>query len=349
MKKLLGVLAALAIAVVATVTLFPQSPSDAASVNGSHITKKMLNADLDAIGGNSSFTCYVVAAAQQGGGTTLTGVNGASAGTYDTAFAAYWLSEKISGAAAEQYVADHHLSVTAADTATAEKNLATSITEVTQPTQSNPTNCQADGTQVLKELPKSFVAEQVQVQAAHEAILRTVDTKTPAEAGQAFFAAHPRDFDTLCLSAIVGAAQNIVSAETALQQGMSFADAARKYSQNAGASKGGSIGCYTPDSPSYTAVQNYVQQLKTGETGKPFQASQGVYAIIHVDHRVPAASYESVAAFAQSLAQRYSQQMASNVISGDLAKAVVSVNTAYGSWSTASNGFRVVPPTPPKA
>ncbi|MEI6701804.1 MAG: peptidylprolyl isomerase [Actinomycetota bacterium] len=349
MKKLLGVLAALAIAVVATVALFPQSPSDAAMVNGTGITKKMLNADLDAINGNTSFTCYVVSAAQLGGGQTLTQVSGASAGTYDTAFAAYWLSEKISGVVAEQYVADHHLKITPADTAAAQANLAASITEVTQPTQANPTNCQADGNQVLKELPKTFVTEQVQVQAAHEAILRTVDTQTPAEAGQAYFAAHPGEFDTLCLSAIVGAAQNIVSAQTALQQGMGFAEAARKYSQNQGASNGGSIGCYAPDSPSYGAVQTYVQQLKAGETGKPFQANQGVYAIIHVDDRQPAANYAAVASLAESLARRNSQQNASNVVSEDLSKAVVTVNTAYGSWSTANNAFSVVPPASPKA
>ena len=348
-KKLLGLVLAIAIVVTATVTLFPAKPSNAATVNGTTISTKALNEDLTAISANDGYTCYVTSAASQASGATLLGADGATPGTFNTTFAAYWLSERISGLAAQQYVAEHHLTITAADTATAAKDLAASISDVTKSTSTSTAPCPANGAEVLAHMPKKFVAEQVAIQAAHEAVLREVNASSPAEAGKAYFAAHPEAFDTICLSAIVGQGQDIVHAQQAMSKGATFADAARQFSRNAEAAKGGSIGCFDPTSVSYAAVQSYVGGLGVGKTTQPFSPQQDVYAMLHVDGRSHATNYQDLAPLAENLARGIAQQAAANAISGGLATATVTVNSFYGSWSTANKQYRVVPPTPTKA
>jgi len=348
-KKLLGLVLAIALVVTATVTLFPAKPSNAATVNGTAITTTSLNEDLKAISNNDGYTCYVTTAASQASGASLVGIDGATPRTFNTSFAAYWLSERISGLAAEQYVAEHDLKISDADLATATKDLAASISDAAIPSASNPSACPYNGAQVLAQMPKWFVAEQVKVQAAHEAILREVNSLSPAEAGKAYFAAHPEAFDTICLSAIVGEGQDIVHAQQAMDAGSSFADAARKFSRNAEAAKGGSIGCFDPTSQSYAAVQNYVGSSTAGQTTPPFSPQQGVYALLHVDSRTHAADYAPLAPLAENLARGIAQEAASNAVSGGLATATVVVNSFYGNWSASNNQYRVVPPSPAKA
>jgi len=348
-KKFLGLVLAIAIVVTATVTLFPAKPSNAATVNGAAISTKSLNEDLTAISANDGYSCYVTAAANQASGASLVGIDGATPRTFNTSFAAFWLSERISGLAAEQYVAEHNLKITNADLATASKNLALSISDAAVPSASNPSACPYNGAQVLAQMPKWFVAEQVKVQAAHEAILREVNSLSPVEAGKAYFAAHPEAFDTICLSAIVGQGQDIVHAQQAIEKGASFADAARQFSRNAEAAKGGGIGCFDPTSQSYAAVQNYVGNLSAGKTTPPFSPQQGVYALLHVDSRTHAADYAPLAPLAENLARGIAQQAASNAVSGGLSTATVVVNSFYGNWSTANKQYRVVPPSPTKA
>ena len=351
-KKLLGLVLAIVIVVSATLVLFPTKPTNAATVNGAKITRTSLNADLTAIAANSSFACYAALSYSKASGQTLLGINGATSRTFSTDFAAYWLSERIGGLAAEQYVAHHHLVVTAVDELTAAKDLAASITDVTNATSSATpvAECPANGAAVLASMPKSFVAQQVQIQAAHEAVLRQVSALSPAEAGKAYFVSHPEAFETICVSAIVGEPQDIVHAQQAMAAGTSFADAARQFSRSADASKGGTLGCFDPTSKSYASVQGFVGTLSTGKTGEPFAvgSQQNVYAILHVDRRVHATNYADFSALAEVLAQNVSQQVASNAIVGDLATATVTVNSAYGSWSTAKQQYRVLPPTTAK-
>ena len=164
-KKLLGLVLAIVIVVSATLVLFPTKPTNAATVNGAKITRTSLNADLTAIAANSSFACYAALSYSKASGQTLLGINGATSRTFSTDFAAYWLSERIGGLAAEQYVAHHHLVVTAVDELTAAKDLAASITDVTNATSSATpvAECPANGAAVLASMPKSFVAQQVSV------------------------------------------------------------------------------------------------------------------------------------------------------------------------------------------
>jgi hypothetical protein len=313
------------------------------------ITTASLNEDLAAISANDGYSCYVTNAASQATGAQLVGIDGATPRTFNTSFAAYWLSERIQGLAAEQYVAAKHLTITQKDLEKAAADLAKSITEGGSASAANATPCPYGGGKVLEQMPKDFVAEQVKIQAAHEAILGAISTQTPAEAGKAYFAAHPEAFATICLSAIVGEGQDIVHAQQAMAKGSSFADAARKYSRNAEAAKGGSIGCFDPTSQSYGAVQTYAGTTPAGGTTQPFSPQQGVYAILHVDSRTPAADYAPLASLAESLAGNVAQQAASNAISESLSSATVAVNSFYGSWSSSNNQYRVVPPSPTKA
>ncbi len=345
-KKLLGLVLAIAVCVTATVTLFPAKPSNAATVNGATISTKDLNEDLNAIGASDGYTCYVNTAIAKATGDAPAGIDGATPRTYNTTFAAYWLSERIGGLAAEQYVADRHLTVTPDDLVTATKDLANSITETTNSATNTAATCIADGEQVLATMPKWFVAEQVKIQAAHEAVLREVNSLTPQAAGKAYFAEHPDAFDTICLSAIVGEGQDIVHAQQAMEKGDTFAEAALRFSRSAEANNGGDIGCFDPTSQSYAAVQAYVGSLRAGATTEPFSPQQGVYALLHVNGRTPAAAYGPLAPLAESLARGYAQQAAANAISGGLATATVTVNSSYGTWSTAKQQYRVLPPTP---
>lgn len=343
MKKLLAVLVAAGLATAAVVTCFPSSPSNAATVDGAAISRTSLNADFAAIAASPGFTCYVNAALVASGSSNTRGIRGSTPTSYNPAFAAYWLTQRIEGLGAGQYAAAHHLTVTAADLAAAKTSFENSISQVLASAASTGGGCSTTAAAIVASMPSSFVDRQVRIQAAFEAVLRAAGNPTTPAAVKAYYDADPSRFDTVCLSAIVNTAEGIDQAVTALRQGMPFAQAVKLYSQS-GSNSNGSIGCFEPTSSAYAQVSAIVGSTPIGHYVAPFAASSTLYALLRVDARTtnPFSSVEgSVSSVARSTAQRRS----SDRIRAFIAARDVVVNSTYGTWVATASTLGVSPPT----
>jgi len=342
-KKTLVLVLALVIVVGAAVWRFPEA-ADAAAVDGSTISTSSFYGDLAAISAHPDFVCYLkVAAKAQGQGFTST--QGATPGTYSTDFAAYWLTRRINAEAAKVFDAQHHLKVTSADLATAQERYIASIDAVGSLQGST---CTAKGAAVLAELPAGFRAAEIARQADYDAMLAATNAALadPSKL-QAFYAAHLHDFDTYCLSGIVGTQAQVAQAQAEIAAGMSFAEAAAKFSQDpSSAAKGGQLGCWGPTSAAYANVVAIAGKVPAGQLAPPYVNQYGNYILVKVDTRTPT-PYAEAAAAVRTAFEAAGQQASAAVLGGLLYRAEVAVNPAIGFWNHVRGDLKVLPPAKP--
>ena len=344
-KKLLSVVIVAALAIGGVTLCFPDSPSNAATVGSDHVTRASLNADLAAIAASPGFTCYVNAALVEAGTSNTRGILGQTPGSYNPAYAAYWLTQRMTGIAAWQYVHLHHLAVTPKDLAAARTSFEASIDQVLTQAASSGGGCTQSTGQIIASMPASFIARQVGIQAAFEAVLRSQGSPTSPAEIRAYFDANPARFDTLCLSAIVASPSQIDQAISALRQGMAFAQAVKLFSQS-GSNSTGSIGCFAPSGANYAQVSSIVGSTGVGQLVPPFAASSTLLALLRVDARNPN-SFDSVKNLVATVARESSQAAAAASIRNQLASDNVIVNSSYGTWTDNQSELRVTPPTVP--
>ncbi len=344
-KKLLSVVVVAALAIGGVTLCFPDSPSNAATVGSEHVTRASLNADLAAIAASPGFTCYVNAALVESGSSNTRGIVGQTPGSYNPVYAAYWLTQRMSGIAAWQYVGSHHLEVTPKDLIAAKTSFETSISQVLAQAASSGGGCSQSTEQIVASMPASFIARQVGIQAAFEAVLRSQGAPTSPAAIRSYFDANPARFDTICLSAIVASASSINQAVSALRQGMPFAQAVKLFSQS-GSNSNGSIGCFAPSGANYAQVSSIVGSAGVGQLVPPFAASSTLFALLRVDARIPNA-FASVKNLVATVARASSQAAATASIRNQLSSDTVIVNSSYGTWTNTQSQLKVTPPTVP--
>ena len=208
-------------------------PSNAATVNGTTISQQDLNSDVTAIANSTYYQCYLNSQEylSSEGEQELPPVLGAGTGQYagdhptaTSAFVASYLETDIGHQLLLQAAAEHHVSVTETDLASARSNLTEQISEVmseilqTQQAQNVRYSCSLTGQaltgeQVVSTLPASFVDAQVQFVAEATALQEDLAGVGSSEADlQNYFAAHGAQFDTACLSAAVYSSQSAAEA-----------------------------------------------------------------------------------------------------------------------------------------
>ena len=186
-------------------------PSNAASVNGTAISRQALNDDLGAIASSPTYQCYLQAQLELAGqnASDLFPVTGAgkltgtgSPPTYNNSFVRFWLSQMSDEVLVSQLLAARHVPVTPADLAFGKISLTRQITAVLGQLQSESgASCGVTATGLLGSLPPSFVNEQVQFQASQDLLsVHLAGFSLSTNSLERYYRLHSAEFDTECIS-----------------------------------------------------------------------------------------------------------------------------------------------------
>lgn len=353
MKRFLVLLVVLATGVTAAALLVP---GPAVTVDSTGISRATLDAQLSAIGGSTHYQCYLDArlTLQSGGQSTgsvqVFGAGSSSngstgTGTYSTAFVDYWLTQMVTNQFLENLAARRHLTVSPAAMALAREDLQSTITTTLQQVAGSPyQHCLADGSQVLASMPASFVDAEVRAQAAGDLLEAAAAGQSLSDGSlAAYFAAHPRRFNTLCVSVIQ--AQTSSAAQQLRAQiaaGTSFAQVAT----NNGEPAGGSDGCIPASNPGYASLRAAIGNLPVGQVSAPIETSSRTYVIVEVTSAEPT-TYAAARSAVLSAVLAAGEPIASAELSAAIRAAHVSIDPRYGRWQPGSTVTISGPPHPP--
>jgi PPIC-type PPIASE domain len=343
-KRLLpiAVLGALALAVTGC-----QTATSAAVVNGVAIPQSELLSDLSAIAGsNAEQVSYASCLLELQSGSAVPTADGAGQGTVTQDLAKFQLENLIYEELVHQRLAMTGHGVTTADIDAATTDLVAQLSPGSSP-------CNYQGAQLVARVPHAFFHRQVVALAEQErlvSLLGHVDLGT--DALQAYYQAHPEDFQLLCLSDIVVSSQ--AQAAQIRQQiasgATSFEAAAQNSLDQQTAGNGGQLGCVPMSQVKNQVVLQAIKGLAVGEVSQPVtQPDQStgtgaVWILLKLDSN-------PVVPFLQSEQQIRQDLLSAHANPFDTAMnhfadvADVTVNPRYGSWNRLS-GVEV-PATPP--
>ena len=340
MRKLLFLAAAaLGSGLVAT-ACNPVTPY-AAVVNGTVISRTTLNAELAAISGNPSDVASIESATSGSGGTPLA-IRGASPGTYGSTFASEVLRQEILYTLIEQELAHRHVTVTGYELQSARIDV--------------PGALQGSGQTAvdLNQFPRAYQQILVRRQAELEALEANLSGRElSAEAVSNYYSAHSTEFYEACASRIeVGSQLEALAVEADLAKGTPFGtEATSKSTDTQTSSQGGQIGCGSGLQFQSSFGSDFANAVATTELGKPSAplAVPTGFDIIEVTQRqaLPASAAEG------QIRQQLTgggQNALETILTQDVARARVSVDARYGSWSGTGVGgvSGVIPPSPPQ-
>ena len=314
----------------------------AATVNGRDISQDELAEELGAIQGNADY----MAAVEQD-----TPIRGKGNGTLDLAFVARVLTRQVFLRLIQDELRRLKLDVTPTDMAAARSATIQSV----------------GGDKVFAKFPKPYQDTLVRRTAEVEKLrghLSGVKVDDDA-AVKRIYDENPGRFAQTCVShilfAVVGAGGQLDQAATAAQAerlraeaeavraalaaGADFAALAKEHSQDTdNRDRGGDLGC-GPAGRFVPEFETPMDALAMGEVSQPVQTPFG-WHLIKVTGR-PVQTLEEAAPQIRGSLQGEGEQRFSAFLQEAVAKAKVSVNPRYGSFSTEGSSAGVVPPVAP--
>jgi PPIC-type PPIASE domain len=323
----------------------------AATVNGVTISQTELYNDLAIIAGESSSTLTPTACMLELQGANVpVPANGVGEGTVTQDLAAYQLTTMIIGELVHQRLAKLGQAVTAADLSAARVDLATQLSP--SPSQGS-SPCGLTGDQLAAKVPADFYRRQVQYLAEQEklaAIIGGVDLSQSAL--NAYYLAHPAEFQLICLSDIAVATQaQAAQLRSQITAGtVTFETAAGQSSiDSQTAQNGGQIPCVPAAQIQNQVILGAINGLKVGDISQPVNnpasapGAQAVWLLLKVDDRplVPLSQAESQ--IRQELLAAHNSQVTAE-FSRLTGSSDVTVNPQYGSWHKLSGVHSPVPP-----
>jgi parvulin-like peptidyl-prolyl isomerase len=329
-------------------------PATAVSVDGTTISRSALDAQLDTIAKDPVFACYLDAsvAVRSGNLAALPSVSGSAAGTFDTHFVDFWLSQQVDNLLVERLADDEHLSIDGTALSAGRADLASSIDtvlgEAAVESGSQGGVCAPSGASVVATLPASMADGLVRAQAAGDLVLaHAAGLGLSRDDLERYFGAHPSRFETICLSAIQVASQSTaVTVRAAVEAGEAFATAAKTESTDtSSAPNGGVLGCFTANEGAYSTVAQDTSGLGVGQISQPI-ANNGSYLLLMPTSYLPAVFDAVVPAVRQAVLEAGSAKAAQQ-LSALTKRATVSVDPRYGGWS-AKGGVGIEPPATPR-
>ncbi len=351
MKRLLALFAVVAVGItVAALTV----PSTAATVNGQRISTTNLDNDLAAIDASPGYLCYLQASVllDSGGQDQLPQLSGVAQpgstsanGTYNSAFVRYWLSRLVSSQVVDQVTASRGITVSDVQLATARSEteqvidgaFATLEQDGVQPSCSGvPT-----GSQVLGSLPTSFVDSLVRAQASSDLLAASVvgSNLTPVSMAR-YFAAHPSDFDTLCVNGFA------VTSEASANQIRASVLAGTPFASAAPSGSSVQSACFAATSANYGAISQAVGKLPIGGVSQPLESSQGSYYLFELTKRTPTSLSGARSVLRGTIVDAGLAQ-ADQLLSSAEHRATVSVDPRYGGWESTKGAIGLVAATSP--
>jgi hypothetical protein len=344
-----------------------QIPSSAITVNAATLSQSQLNDELAAIAKSPSFGCFLEARAYLNGLNAPTPVHGVSTPTWYATPTVEWANTRTTDLAIVPYIQQHYpAALTPAALAAARAQLVATISATIQgayaqgagragafscPGLTQPPAGTSIGAVALGSMPVWFQREQVQANAANLGLQHLIPSPLPTTGAAlaAWYHGHAGSFATTCLSFIE--ATDLLQAEIAaakIARGLSFADAARRYSRDPTTrTKGGALGCYSPLSPQWSTVQHYVGALPTGHVSLPTPLpNSAAYLLFTVTKRTPntfAAVRGAVANENETVNRTRAELFAVEIQSA----AHVAVSPAIGTWLPSESGGTILPATQP--
>lgn len=348
MKRFVVLLVAVAVGVVVA-ALNVSSP--AASINGAGISRQAVNNDLQAIGSNANYECYVRAdLAVASGGQAQVQVGGVGgSGTYQTNFADYVLEQLIDQQLFAQVVQREGLVVTPADLVIGRgllnQRINTVLSDYARSLGLSGAPCGGSAAAVLASLPSSFVNEQVQGQTDQSLLEAHAagSSLSVASLGR-YFAAHRAEFDMVCVSDIAVASQaEAASIRAAILAGnSSFAAEAQSNSIDSSTkANGGAAGC----APAVAFGLSQLVRLPVGGISQPI-AQGGAYVLLTVTARSPS-TFASITNLVRSVVLAAGQSSVQAQLTGFLRSSAITADPRYGQVVAGSASFLTPPPSPP--
>ncbi|MDQ6928369.1 MAG: peptidylprolyl isomerase [Actinomycetota bacterium] len=301
------------------------SASNAATVNGTAISKSDLEQELRSIAANDKFIKLVESEKP---------VRGARKGTFDAAFTAQVLTRQIAFALISAEVHRRKLSINAADLAAARSGAAK----------------QVQGEEILNGFPKAYqdllVRRAAEVNALSASLLAAGGS--PDAAARTYYSAHQNEFQVACVSVIrVDSDDKAAQVKARLDAGEDFGAVAKAVSTDTLSSgRNGEVGCnITPDNQLSADYSTAVFTQPVGVPGAPVKTSFGTLIVKVTSRTTP--PFEQVAAQAREKAVEAAQQPLDAWYQDAVAKAKVKVDAKYGRFERSGSNMIVVAPQAP--
>ena len=306
--------------------------SSGISVNHSTVSGDTLRSELAAISHNDSLQCFV---------TALSPTNyapGAGGYSIKAAGAAAWANLRVEGLAINQYVTATYHYVPSADVlATAQTTLEN---EMTQQAKADSLDCPGTAADALAEMPSEMRTAEIESQATSQYLV---------EQGESGHSAHRerRCGSTTTLTSLTttrcacrsrsSRPPKSLHSTKSQAAGISVAQLAKKYSQDASSSKGGAYGCYAPtnDRPTPACAQTSAPKGSTSFSTTPsvHRVQQRGVRALRCGHEAHAdALREGRAQAVLSDLQSLNAEAASSEKNQLLEEAAVYVDPAFGHW-----------------
>jgi hypothetical protein len=341
------------LSLVAAVSAACNASPPAASVQGTSVTRSQLDSLLSEISQNA----YAQCALELQGVNLPQSLTGAGQDTVSSDLASFELSTLVLQRLVDQDLARRGHPVTTADVTNARADLASQLT----PGASNPSPCPGGlgGQQLVARLPGAFRSQQVSFLAAQEQLLITLGHVSVSRSTlAAYYAAHPAQFQEVCLSDVAVQTQAQAQAiYTAITSGAaSFAAEAEQNSQNSidsqTAADGGQIPCVPSSEIVNSVILGAIVGLAPGQISPPvFEntsatgGSGGVWFVLELDGRPGIPFSQAEPQIRQQLLSAQNAKVTAEF--GRITKSAhVTVDPRYGSWSPAQG---ILPPKTPPA
>lgn len=352
MRRLfLPIISVVAAVLVVGLVLGYTSPSNAATVGGETLSSASFRSELTSVASSTPYLCYLnaQALAKSNGRSGLGPVFAANANGWATTFASTLLGQTVVDDVIGQWAKAHPQDLVISQ-AQATADLVATMNAALTTVAGSSYQCTSSAVQTLASMPVDFVKREIAAEQASESFLVTKGgIKLDASSLEHYYNQHSSDFETYCLSGIL--VMSKADAQSLRQQAIDGADFASLAKANsldtASAAKGGSLGCFSPASPSYAAVLQDIKGLSVGGISEPLASGSSGYVILKLNSKSPS-SYPSVAAEVRQAVLGADASEARSAAQTLFASTPVSVNPQYGTWqvSTAASGV-VIPVLPP--
>jgi hypothetical protein len=324
-------------------------PSNAATVNGTSISRQQFNSDLTAIANSTDYQCFLNAEEAVGtnGASTLSPVDGAgqivgdgSHPTVTAGFATNYLDTEIDHQLVLQLAATRHVHPTAQDLSMADTGLTNQITGVLQEVAETKYGCgSTTAKQVLDSMPTSFVHRNVVFDATVSMLEEDVAGVGSSTADlQSYYQTHAAQFDKACFTVAEYTSQTAAqAAESAVAGGTPFATVAAE------AVGGGPQGCDILYGVAAGLPSGDLETLPVGTVSSPIAQSSD-YLLVEITSESPT-PFATARTEVESAVQSAGATKASTLIDAAGKKANVTVDPRYGAWNKGQVHSALAPPT----
>jgi foldase protein PrsA len=303
----------------------------AATVNGSRVSQKDVDGELEAIRDNEAYRQALEASLSQQGQR----VTGEGKGTFDAGFAASILTRRIYVEVVRQEITKRGLEVTDADLGRARQALIRQLGGSEE----------GRGRRMLDDFPAGYRDDLVRREAEVQVLATSLGKVDESDrAVQDYFDQHKEELGQVCIMHVLVDSQEAAGAvKGELDGGADFGLVAAGRSQDPSAKENrGDLKCESLDAYDPEFAQA-VGKLRVGQVSDPVQTQFG-WHVIKVYERKPATLDEQAAERIRARLGQQGEEAFTGWLLDALKKAKVDVNPKFGRFSKSEGRPRVVPP-----